>query len=396
MIKICKEERLCTGCTACANTCPMQAIQMQVNEEGFLYPVINSNVCIECKRCEKACPVNHKPGTTDYERTAYVARISDDILRMECSSGGVFTALALRFLKQRGIVYAAVYDSGMRVVHQRLASLADIKKVPGSKYVQSDLGNTFFQIREDICSGLSVLFCGTPCQVAGLVSFLGTIPEQLVVVDLVCHGVPSPKLWETYKENKQKKYGSLESANFRSKRFGYHVASMVEKYHSGKIFIGSARTNEMLKCFFKNVADRESCYDCQFKTVERCSDLTIFDSWHAAQLVPEIRDDDKGFTNIIVQSEKGERLIRSCVDSLLLFEADLMSAVKLDGKMATESVNRPALREVFYQELEVLGLSRTIDKYLPITKFDLVIEKTKVVLHKIGVAWIVKKIMKWF
>lgn len=392
MIEI-NDKRECSGCTACASSCPTECIKMVEDKEGFKYPEVDTQKCINCHKCEKVCPVLQKKVIyTEEKISAVIARIKDFEVLMRCTSGGVFTALAMECVEQGGIVYGAAYDEKFNVVHMGVQDKQSVIRLAGSKYVQSDIGDTFLQVKTEVQSGRSVMFCGTPCQVAGLDSYLGKKYDNLLLVDLVCHGVPSPKLWRVYLAHIQQKYGKLSSVNFRGKNLGYHVSVMEEVFATGHKRIGSARTNMMLKCFFRNIADRPICYKCTFKTVSRCSDLTLFDSWHAAELVPELKDDDKGYTTILIQSDKGKRFVDARKDKLECYKVNSEMALKLDGKMATNSVQMHPQREVFYDYLEENGIEKTVNKFLPISVLDNYIEKSKFVFRKVGVLKLIKKI----
>lgn len=392
---ICKEHKLCTGCGACYSICPVNAIIMKDNMEGFFYPEIDDAKCIDCKLCTKNCPINSAPDVGKFNRISFVARTKDEQLLNKCTSGGIFTTLAKKFIENGYSVFGVIYDDEFNVIHKRITDVEDIDKLAGSKYVQSWLGDTFKNIKELLDEGNKVLFCGTPCQVAGLYNFLRGGHKNLYLVDLVCHGVPSPKLWKSYLEYIQNKEGKLLDANFRSKKLGYHVSVMEEKFVCGKSVIGSARTNLMSKCFFKNIADRYCCYDCKFKTVERVSDLTIYDSWHASELVENLNDDDKGYTNIIVQSDKGYELINKYLkDCILLYPSKTDVAIKLDGCMAVRSVNIHPDRDYFYQYLNENGIYKTVSKFLPISKWDVIIEKMKKIIAITGMQYKIKKLRK--
>lgn len=388
MIELQRKEDCC-GCTACASACPVNCIEMQEDNEGFKYPQIDETCCVNCHKCEKVCPVINRP-MLDRKPTAYLARAKDSDLLQKCTSGGVFTDIAKEMVEHGGIAYGVVYGEKFKVQHERIGDLADIDKLPGSKYVQSDLKEIFSQVKKDVEDGKKVVFCGTPCQVAGLKNFLGKEYNNLLLIDLVCHGVPSPKLWKSYVELLEEKHGELTYANFRSKRLGYHVSVMEERFASGKSQIGSARTNLMSKCFFQNAADRPICYECPFKTVSRCSDLTIFDGWHASEYIAGFKDDDKGYTIVLAQSEKGQRLVESS-QGLELHEIDTDRAVAFDGKMAVASVKRPTSRDEFYVLLEKKGIEGTVQALFPISKADHMIEKSKLILDKAGILQKVKR-----
>lgn len=388
MIELQRKEECC-GCTACASACPVNCIEMQEDQEGFKYPQINKDRCINCHKCETVCPVINRPVQGE-KPVAFLSRTKDTELLQKCTSGGVFTQIAREIVKQGGIVYGVVYGEKFKVQHEGIEDLANIEKLPGSKYVQSDVGKIFSQVKKDVEDGKRVVFCGTPCQVAGLKNFLGKQWDNLLLIDLVCHGVPSPKLWKSYVELIEEKHGKLAYVNFRSKRLGYHVSVMEERFVSGKSLIGSARTNLMSKCFFQNAADRPICYECPFKTVARCSDLTIFDGWHATEYVDGLKDDDKGYTIILTQSEKGKRFVENAKD-LILYEIDTDRAISLDGKMAVASVLRPASRAEFYELLEQKGIEGTVQALFPISKKDYMIEKSKLILDKAGILQKVKR-----
>lgn len=393
--QICRDEVLCTGCTACKNACPKHCISMQENHEGFLYPVIDNGKCVDCGICEKACPINHPPEIGDIFRKTYVARTIDKDILSLCTSGGIFTTLAKSFILRSGIVYGVVFDAEFNVLHSKVSNVSEIKKLCGSKYVQSNLGDIFTEIKNSLNSDQEVLFCGTPCQVAGLMKFLDRPFTKLYCVDLVCHGVPSPKIWKDYLEYLKENYGAISYINFRSKKLGYHISVMEERFKNGSIQLGSARTNLMAKCFFRNIADRMSCYDCQFKSVERCSDITLFDSWHAEKLVNGLKDDDKGYTNIIIQSTKGQKLIDKYLeDRAQLYQVDTKKAVNLDGSMALNSVRMPSDRGNFISCFNEQGLKKSIDKYLPISRKDKILEKLKIQVSKTSMLYRLKKVLK--
>lgn len=387
MIEIQRKEECC-GCSACMSACPVYCIEMQEDKEGFRYPQVDSERCINCHKCERVCPVINKP-VNNRKPVAFLARTTDTELLQKCTSGGVFTEIARETVKQGGIAYGVVYADDFKIQHERIADLNGIERLPGSKYVQSDIGTTFSQVKEDVEAGRQVVFCGTPCQVAGLKNFLGKEYQNLLLIDLVCHGVPSPKLWRTYVEYLEQRHGKLEYANFRSKRLGYHVSVMEERFESGKSQIGSARTNLMSKCFFQNAADRPICYECPFKTVSRCSDLTIFDGWHASEYVVGLEDDDKGYTIILTQSDKGRDYVEG-TKSFALYEIGVDRAIALDGRMATNSVQRPQSRDIFYELLDQNGIEGTVQTLFPISKTDHMIEKSKLILDKAGILQKVK------
>lgn len=240
-----------------------------------------------------------------------------------------------------------------------------------------------------------VCFIGTTCQVSGLKSFLRKDYEELITVDLVCHGVPSPKLWSKYLDYQKNKYHSeIREISFRNKTYGYHSGTMKIRFSNGKTYFGSARVDYRLKSFFREIASRPSCYQCRFKMINRCSDYTIYDCWHATQLVENLRDDDRGYTNVIVQSEKGQKILNQIQDRYELYPADTEKAVEFDGIMVKKSAIPHSKRQEFYKGIDGRTLPEQIQQFIPITWKDQLIEKSKVVLYKTGVYQSIRSIFR--
>lgn len=263
------------------------------------------------------------------------------------------------------------------------SSLAQLR---GSKYVQSELGNTFTEVKRYLEQGMMVCFIGTTCQNYGLKSFLRKEYENLIMVDLVCHGTPSPKLWDKYLKYQKNKYRSeIREIIFRNKTYGYHSGTMHIRFDNGKVYHGSARVDLMLKSFFKEIASRPSCYQCQFKSLERCSDFTIYDCWHASDLVAGLVDDDKGYTNLIVQSAHGAGIWEKIQDCYESYPADTERAVQLDGIMVRNSAKPHPKREAYYVDIDKEALDVHINRYIPITRKDFLIERSKKIIYRLGI-----------
>lgn len=321
MIEI-KDKADCCGCTACASACPHNAITMQPDAMGFLYPVADKGKCIECGLCEKVCAFNdHYDISANILAPDCYGSRHKDIAEVETSrSGAAFIALSDVVLKSGGIVYGAGYDGHFRVVHKRAVTREERNAFKGSKYVQSDLQGVFRQIRKDLQDGLTVLFSGTPCQTAGLASFIGKkLSMNLYLADIVCHGVPSPYVWRDYLEYIEKKHGcSVCCVNFRDKgKYGW------QSHRETFELAGKKEKTEFSFQFYREVIFRKSCSNCHFCNTRRPSDITLGDFWGWEKTDPDINKDDKGISLLLVNTGKGRQLLESAKHDLILLPARL-------------------------------------------------------------------------
>lgn len=311
----CKE---CTGCGACANICPKSAIQLLSDERGFYTPQIDFEKCINCGLCKKVCLIGRKKELeTDFVPEVYAAFAKDEYIRRESTSGGIFSVLALETLRKGGIVYGAAFDENFKVVHIGVRQEADLAKLRGSKYVQSFISETLFaEIKEELTKGTQVLFSGTPCQVAGLKLYLQKNYSNLLLVDLICHGVPSPKVFEAYFKHQEEKHGKICSYKFRDKHKSWKhpniKISTEKKIHH--IFYGL----DYFINLFGNSTVRESCYQCEFANRGRISDITIGDYWGYIG-TEKMPDDDKGMSCVICNTSHG-RIFFCDISEQLTFE----------------------------------------------------------------------------
>ena len=374
------DKKKCCGCTACENICPQRCIEMVEDAEGFLYPQIEKKRCISCNLCERVCPVQNKPNLSHIKLKTYVVRDKRKEILKNSTSGGVFTSVMEYILLQHGVVYGVIMDDDRVIKHIRVDDISDpkLKMIPGSKYVKSEIRGIFQQVKCDLETSKVVCFSGTPCQVAGLKAFLCKDFENLITVDVVCRGNPSPLYWKKYVEYQEKRNNSrITEAKFRSKTYGYHSGSMRLTFENGKKYIGSVRVNLFLRAFFEDLCSRPSCYDCAFKHAHRVSDLTIYDCWHAGELA-NLKDDDKGYTNVIIQSEKGGKLFNKIRQSLDVYETDTEKAIALDGIMVRNCVKWNDRRETFFDDLkQVDDLEQHCNKYFQISAKDHLIEGMK-------------------
>lgn len=316
MIRI-TDKQDCCGCTACASVCPYDAITMQPDGLGFLYPVVDDSKCVDCHLCEKVCAFNDKYDTSLnlLLPEAYGAR-HKEIKEIELSrSGAAFVVLSDWILEHGGIVYGAGYKDHFRVAHKRATSKKDRDEFRGSKYVQSDLTGIFKSIKKDLKAGLIVLFSGTPCQTAGLNSYINkNLRENLYLVDIVCHGVPSPFIWRDYINFLEKKHHSeIISVNFRDKSaLGWraHRESFIFKNGNAEI-----RDNYTF-IFYKHIMFRQSCSVCHYANIRRPSDITLADFWGWEKTDPTFNADDKGASLLLINTEKGRSLFEKVHDKM--------------------------------------------------------------------------------
>lgn len=364
---------------------------MLPDEEGFLYPVVDSAKCVDCGLCDKVCPVI--PGKVrTAEVIGYIVRHRDNLVLRDSTSGGVFTALATEILRADGLVYGAGYDDAMRVVCKRVTSIDGLAELRGSKFVQSDLGQIFSEIKEELKAEKQILFSGTPCQVEGLLSFLGEKPKKLVCVDFVCRGVPSPGLWQNYVHMMEDKYGAkMVGAKFKNKTYGYHATTMKVSFANGKTYFGSGRVDPMMKAFVSELASRPSCAACAFKTVSRRSDITMFDCYNFSNITG-MRDDNKGYSSVFVHSQCGKELFEKISEQMIVHSADVEQLVKENGIMVRNSAKANPKRAEFYRLAQMMPLDAAMQKISPVTYKDRCVEAAKKVAYKLGLVQKIKRL----
>lgn len=376
-----KEKQQCCGCGACAQACPKNCIVMQSDDEGFLYPQIDQTVCIQCGLCEKVCPMLQSPAEdTSSQPKAYAAYNMDETIRLQSSSGGVFTLLALQTLQNGGGVFGATLSADCKSVHHTMVSSeVDLAKLRSSKYLQSEIGVCYKQTQAFLREGKPVLFSGTPCEIEGLKAFLRKDYDNLTCVDLVCHGAPSPKLWKQYVEYREKQNGQMvKEACFRYKENGWREYSVKLCFENNAEYIRKYNKDPFMQMFLQDLCLRPSCYSCPFKKKNRVSDITLADFWGSGRVCPDM-DDDKGLSLVIVHSSKGEKLLQKVKDKMKVLEVPLESALQGNPSM-THSCTKPAKRDEFMQNMLTMSILQLGKRYL---RKQNVFAKTKRLIKKL-------------
>ncbi|MCD8387769.1 MAG: Coenzyme F420 hydrogenase/dehydrogenase, beta subunit C-terminal domain [Bacteroidales bacterium] len=362
-----KSKSQCCGCGACKSVCGTHAITMVEDGMGFKYPVVNPDKCTDCGLCLKKCDFIPEYSKIDNfeEPLAFGARHKDNEELMTSRSGGVFAALADKCIKDGGVVYGAGFKGHFRVCHKRATTVNETKEFKGSKYVQSDTEDIFDAVKADLKNGLKVLFSGTPCQVANVKAFVGPkLRENLFLVDIICHGVPSPKFWKDYlnyleaKENRK-----VSNVNFRNKeKYGWTSHKESFKYEGCYTY-----TYTYTYTFYKHYTFRDSCYECPFCNTHRPSDLTLGDFWGWEKTNPTFNLDDKGCSLILCNTPKGLKVFKETWENLHVITAALEDCMQIHLKKPTK---RPELREKFENDYNNKGFDYIIKQYCRETFFE--------------------------
>ncbi|MFT8340692.1 MAG: Coenzyme F420 hydrogenase/dehydrogenase, beta subunit C-terminal domain [Clostridium beijerinckii] len=416
-MKVYNERESCSGCTACISVCPKNAIEMIADNEGFLYPQINNDLCISCNLCRKVCPFKHENMKSKSEENInlnmdkekvnergkeiqfagqlyFAAKHKNNEVIFSSSSGGIFTALSDYILQKEGSIYGAAFDENFIVKHMKATNKLDRDEFKGSKYVQSDLKDIFKQIKNELKSEKYVMFTGTPCQNAGLQNYLSktnTDYTRLYMCDFICHGTPSPLIWKDYISHLESKFNDkLISFSFRNKENGWKDMKVSAK------FIKENRSKEcnnkysFLNLFSSLMIVRPSCFNCQFTSYNRRADITIADFWNIGNIKPDF-DDDKGVSSVIVNTDKGLSWFGE-IKSNLRYE----SCNKEDcwqPHLEYPAV-MPSNRKVFWNEYNDKGIAYIVDKYGKGTLSSNMKKKLTPIIRKLGLYVLAGKVYK--
>lgn len=350
----------CTGCGACVNICPNSAIMMIPNDEGFITPKIDTTVCINCGLCEKHCPVLVKKENTNGEQPEIYAVRADDSIREKSSSGGFFSLVAEWIIQQDGIVCGAAFDKNFQLHHIVVDNVADLDLLRGSKYLQSNVGNIYNQVKNTLKDNRKVLFTGTPCQVAALYNITGQ-DENLYTIDILCHGVPSQEIFNRYL-SEISDGRTVKSINFRSKEFGWVCNHIKIDFLNGESYIGTDKEDAYEKGFLQNLFLRLSCSNCSFCELPRWANITMGDFWGISK-IDSSQNDGKGTSLVLINNEKGEYIFNGIKGTIQYKKIDV------------EPQNMPNRFHAFY------AANRNRERFFNLVKYKKIVDAVPMALE---------------
>lgn len=393
MTRILEDINSCTGCGACYNSCVNGAITMKPDDKGFSHPIIDSNKCTDCLLCQKKCPqLKQDIANIEYNQEFYAFINKDSAVLKSSTSGGAFTLFANYILDHSGCVYGAVLSEDMKVYHIRITNKDELDRLRGSKYVQSDMRNVYVQIKADLNAGLRVLFCGTPCQCDAVRHFFGTTDTPgLLLVDFVCHGVPSPKLWADYVSYLEKVKGvRLKNYYFRPKIAGWHIHIEKAVFEDGSSLQNCAKTNLFSSIFHKNLDLRPCCYKCRYINYNRPSDITIADFWGIEKIRPEL-DNNKGTSLVIINSERGKTIFDKVKSYAIVHQVQKQDSAQRALLRHAEAKENA---DDFWRNYSELGFEWVASKYAKQGKREHLKYALLILLHKLGLLSILRKVIR--
>lgn len=390
----------CSGCNACKSICPQKCIHMEYDNEGFYYPKIDISKCVNCKACERVCPYKNDLSGRSDNLSVYGCQINNEKIRRTSTSGGGFSAIAQYVLNNDGVVYGVGYDEKMHVVHKRVDSMEQLQEIRGSKYVQSEIGNTFIDIANLLKNDKYVLFSGTPCQVEGLLYYLkGINSDKLITIDIKCYGVPSPELFDIFQNYLAELYNSrIKEFYFRDKKYGYYGVNIRAILENGNTIEDRLELKTYNKTMFSKIGLRRSCYSCDFTKRQKLSDFTLGDIWNIDDYDPEM-DDDLGTTCVEINTQKGEKIFNELIHNNILrstFIANLTGEklVNYQKSLQRHYVLDENKRKAFFDDMHRLPYENLMKKHFADNTKNKIDNVVKPLLNSIPGCSVIFKIIK--
>ena len=383
MVEICQKNH-CTGCTACALSCPKNAIDMRADRKGFIYPYIDNEKCVDCGLCRNICPqLNLASPIISNVRDVYAAFSKDADIRKNSSSGGMFTEVARTFIQEGGVVFASKLENNCHeLCFSRCDDIEDLRLFRGSKYFQSNPKYIFRDVKEELENERLVLFVGTACQISGLKSYLRKEYSNLYVIDIICHGVPSPKLWSDYLSKLEKEQKSLaKNVNFRFKKPSWTEFSLCVDFENDAKYIKSKFDDPYLISFLKEISLRENCYSCPYANTTRMGDITLADFWGYKSTDYKMRNTEKGISLVLINSDKGEVLFRKITPKIAYIEKNLKDAVGGNRSLKEPWKKNPIADDFWNAYMEEEDLENIFDTFCKPYRFSLKMKMNWFVLN---------------
>ena len=371
----------CCGCYACNNICPKNCISMVEDSEGFYYPNVNVDKCINCKLCEKVCPFDNDLPKKQFLGAAYACKNKNGNIRLQSSSGGIFDLLCRYVISNRGIVFGAAFNENFEVVHTYAKTLEECSKFYGSKYVQSKIADSYKKTKGFLDNGRIVLFSGTQCQIKGLNMFLQKRYLNLITVEVICHGVPSPLVFKKYIDNLSRiNESKIRTIKFRDKNLGWHKYSFMIQFENEKIYSGTLDKDIFMRGFLNNLYLRPSCYECKAKNHKSNSDISLGDYWGIEKIYPKF-DDDRGVSLVLLNSKKGLEIFNKILLHMDIMESNLEYAVKYNPSII-KSVSYNRNRKKYFSIMDEIDIESAIIKYTKVSFISRIKNKMVRILKK--------------